>query len=194
MIAAGAGATNAEKAQATTANHGVCIVGWDDTYSANNFVTKPSADGAFLCRNSWGSYGRYVNSTIGGQSVPLETCTTSSGQDMGQVFYQNGQIYLIRNGQVAGLGVDKVTLTKSTTDGSTSPRFIRTKRALPIRSRKRLTKTAKTPRRSTATSGSPITMRPSLILRHTRRKPPNQMTRIQRTTFMRKIIWGSRAK
>ena len=36
-------------------NHGVLLVGWDDTYSADNFATKPPADGAWLCRNSWGS-------------------------------------------------------------------------------------------------------------------------------------------
>ena len=37
-----------------TANHEVIICGWDDDYSASNFVTKPKADGAWLCRNSWG--------------------------------------------------------------------------------------------------------------------------------------------
>jgi C1A family cysteine protease len=35
-------------------NHGVAIVGWDDAYPAANFVSKPSGDGAFLVRNSWG--------------------------------------------------------------------------------------------------------------------------------------------
>ncbi len=36
-------------------NHGVAIVGWDDTYSAANFATTPAGDGAFLVRNSWGA-------------------------------------------------------------------------------------------------------------------------------------------
>ncbi len=39
-------------------NHGVCIVGWDDTYAAANFGAGPEApagDGAFLARNSWGA-------------------------------------------------------------------------------------------------------------------------------------------
>lgn len=37
-------------------NHAVCIVGWDDNYSRNNFITPPAGDGAFIVRNSWGTY------------------------------------------------------------------------------------------------------------------------------------------
>ena len=39
-----------------TANHEITIIGWDDNYSASNFVTSPKADGAWLCRNSWGTF------------------------------------------------------------------------------------------------------------------------------------------
>jgi Lectin like domain/Papain family cysteine protease len=38
-------------------NHGVDIVGWDDTYAASNFgrlSRQPAGDGAFLVRNTWG--------------------------------------------------------------------------------------------------------------------------------------------
>lgn len=38
------------------ANHAVCIVGWDDNYAASNFTNTPPAAGAFLIRNSWGTY------------------------------------------------------------------------------------------------------------------------------------------
>ena len=37
-------------------NHAVTIVGWDDNYSADNFVNKPEGDGAWIVRNSWGDY------------------------------------------------------------------------------------------------------------------------------------------
>lgn len=36
-----------------TTNHAVTIVGWDDSFSADNFNTKPEAAGAWLIRNSW---------------------------------------------------------------------------------------------------------------------------------------------
>ncbi|MCX6363473.1 MAG: lectin like domain-containing protein [Actinobacteria bacterium] len=43
-------------------NHGVCIVGWDDTFPSDRFAAletgAPPGPGAFLVRNSWGSgYG-----------------------------------------------------------------------------------------------------------------------------------------
>ncbi|MBQ9565409.1 MAG: hypothetical protein IJU98_07480 [Synergistaceae bacterium] len=38
-----------------TTNHMITVVGWDDNYSRKNFGRdKPSRDGAWLCRNSWG--------------------------------------------------------------------------------------------------------------------------------------------
>ena len=42
------------------ANHAVTIVGWDDNFSAENFLAdkRPPADGAWIVRNSWGDgYG-----------------------------------------------------------------------------------------------------------------------------------------
>lgn len=35
-------------------DHGVVILGWDDNYSARNFIDTPPGDGAFIARNSWG--------------------------------------------------------------------------------------------------------------------------------------------
>ncbi len=41
--------------QGLDANHGITIVGWDDDYSKDNFGTyKPTSDGAWYCKNSWG--------------------------------------------------------------------------------------------------------------------------------------------
>ena len=34
-------------------NHYVTLVGWDDSYRANNFSTNPPGDGAFIAKNSW---------------------------------------------------------------------------------------------------------------------------------------------
>lgn len=44
--------------QSTYLTHSLCIVGWDDSYSKNNFKVTPNHDGAFIVKNSWGSgYG-----------------------------------------------------------------------------------------------------------------------------------------
>ena len=39
-----------------TINHAITIIGWDDNYSKENFnnFAKPSSDGAWLVKNSWG--------------------------------------------------------------------------------------------------------------------------------------------
>ena len=36
-------------------DHAITIVGWDDTYSKNNFNTRPTNDGAWIVKNSWGT-------------------------------------------------------------------------------------------------------------------------------------------
>lgn len=45
--------------KATTINHAVTLVGWDDNYSRSNFSSAPPGDGAFLIKNSYGtSWGK----------------------------------------------------------------------------------------------------------------------------------------
>ena len=39
----------------TASDHAVTIVGWDDSFSKNNFSTTPPGDGAFIIKNSWGT-------------------------------------------------------------------------------------------------------------------------------------------
>lgn len=39
----------------TSTDHAVDIVGWDDNYSKDNFLIKPKGNGAFICKNSWGT-------------------------------------------------------------------------------------------------------------------------------------------
>lgn len=36
-------------------NHAVTIIGWDDNYSKDNFVSKPKRDGAWIVKNSYGT-------------------------------------------------------------------------------------------------------------------------------------------
>jgi len=36
-------------------NHGITLIGWNDNYDRNNFKYKPTGNGAFLAKNSWGS-------------------------------------------------------------------------------------------------------------------------------------------
>ncbi|MDD6348194.1 MAG: cell wall-binding repeat-containing protein [Lachnospiraceae bacterium] len=40
----------------TETNHEGCIVGWDDNYPKENFRNVPASDGAFLVKNSYGTY------------------------------------------------------------------------------------------------------------------------------------------
>lgn len=58
-------------------NHDIIIIGWDDTYSKDNFNMKVEGDGAFICQNSWGNgfgeegifYVSYYDSNVGSQSI-----------------------------------------------------------------------------------------------------------------------------
>ncbi len=67
-------------------NHDVVIIGWDDTYPAENFSTEVPHGGAFICQNSWGSgfgddgvfYISYYDSNIGNQAVSYVKADTNN--------------------------------------------------------------------------------------------------------------------
>ena len=58
-------------------NHDVVIIGWDDSYSRENFSVDLEGDGAFICQNSWGTgfgddgifYISYYDTNIGTHNV-----------------------------------------------------------------------------------------------------------------------------
>ena len=57
----------------TESTHRICVVGWNDTYSRYNFLKTPEGDGAWICKNSWGTgwgdegyfYISYYDTTFG---------------------------------------------------------------------------------------------------------------------------------
>lgn len=42
-------------------NHAVAVVGWDDNYPKDNFINKPTSNGAWIIKNSYGTEGSYVD-------------------------------------------------------------------------------------------------------------------------------------
>ena len=77
------GADNVTNSDAIT-NHAVTIIGWDDTYSRNNFkaVCRPTTDGAYIVLNSWGKdWGTTYGGTWKGNGVyyiSYEDCLVES--------------------------------------------------------------------------------------------------------------------
>ena len=49
-----AGRVPAGSAPVVSTQHAIAIVGWDDNYAKENFPVRPTGNGAFLCKNSWG--------------------------------------------------------------------------------------------------------------------------------------------
>lgn len=94
-----------------TANHEVLIIGWDDEYSRDNFASRPEADGAWICKNSWGyesgesgiMYLSYYDQTIAKNNAAAYSSAVIGDKD----FYDN-------NYQAAGF----LTYMNSTTEDS----------------------------------------------------------------------------
>lgn len=82
-------------------NHAIVIVGWDDTYSKENFTTQPTNDGAWIVRNSWGSdwgkngyfYISYEDISLGsGNAAAAMTANLADDYD-NNYFYGNTTVY-----------------------------------------------------------------------------------------------------
>ena len=80
-----------------TENHDIVIVGWDDHYPKENFTVQPTKDGAFICRNSWGTefgeagyfYVSYEDKNLCRQSIVY---TRIAGNDNFDNIYQSDTI------------------------------------------------------------------------------------------------------
>lgn len=63
--------------QEAPCNHDIIIVGWDDNFPKEYFTVSPKEDGAFICKNSWGTefgedgyfYVSYEDANIGTTNV-----------------------------------------------------------------------------------------------------------------------------
>ncbi|WP_176762245.1 lectin like domain-containing protein [Eubacterium oxidoreducens] len=92
-------------------NHDIVIVGWDDDYSKENFVSTPEGDGAFICQNSWGKsfgddgffYVSYYDTNIGNNNVVYTGIEAVDNYDsiyqsdlcgwVGQIGYGSDSVY-----------------------------------------------------------------------------------------------------
>ena len=90
-------------------NHAVAIIGWDDNYSASNFLITPPGDGAWIIKNSYGDekydhgciyvsyYDTAATKVSKGIAFPIinnESYTKNYQTDMGgELFFKSGNSY-----------------------------------------------------------------------------------------------------
>ena len=86
-------------------NHVAVVVGWDDSYPAENFRERPEADGAWLVRNSHSAKTRfspgsyfwisYYDTSLGTAAYVYEMADRNETYD--NYYYYDGQLHNIRN-------------------------------------------------------------------------------------------------
>ncbi len=106
-------------------NHAVSIVGWDDNFSKDNFVGTPKGDGAWICKNSWGSnfhdggyfYLSYYNAAI--ENIYSVEVVKADVYD--KIYQYDGDIYWGYNdSRFIFTGANMFTAEKNSTLGAVS--------------------------------------------------------------------------
>ena len=102
-------------------NHAVTVVGWDDDYSADNFVQTPEGNGAWIVRNSWSSdfgedgyfYLSYYDKSLSGSAVAFEA---EPGDNYDNNYQYDGSAFSMMTGMNQFKAANVFT-AKANTDG-----------------------------------------------------------------------------
>lgn len=86
-------------------NHAVSIVGWDDNFSKDNFLTPPKNDGAWIALNSWGEsfgdggyfYISYEDVGVNKFLSGVESTSLDDSLKLDDIKNENIKNYIIKN-------------------------------------------------------------------------------------------------
>lgn len=90
--------------------HAIALVGWNDNYSAGNFVTGPGGNGAWIARNSWGTgvgdsgyfYISYYDTSLGGDTGAFKSAESAANYSTIYQYDPLGYTYDLGNGDTGG--------------------------------------------------------------------------------------------